>query len=553
MRSSLIRSWLMASAGVVALSAGPALAQQDGQCAQRLDQMERQLQQADVAEQRRADVQLVIDGARTLAETGDEQGCARVLAELETLMQTVAGAGQGQEQSVQSQQTAQGQQAGQNQQAGQQAQQASQPQSGGQAQQPAQDQGQQAAGQGQQTAEGEGEMTARLTIEQPQPQVTVHQQPPKVTVRIPKPIITIRMPPPEVSIQMPEPDVQVEVPEPDIRVSMAQPDLQVEGAETQASADQDQQIQANVEYQGAQQQKAQVDVQMEEPEIRFEQAEPQIDIAGGASQDQQPAGQQAAASGQQQAAAPTQQAAAQEPTPAEEIAGASDVPTPDHQVRQSIDEAQMALQQDDVETARGALEDAQQNIQQVADQTGDDAQLQVGQVEQSIQQALDALEQDDVDAAQQALEQAKVPMQQAMLEQPPEQRSQSGEHAETAVADSERQTSAAAGGEESGEAAESPLAQIPASDLLGSQVVNDQGDTVAEIVDIVKRSDDETVYAVLSVGGFLGIGAKDVAMPLDRLDVGADQDIVLSNATEEELQSMPAWQKDDPAYESFRQ
>jgi hypothetical protein len=84
-------------------------------------------------------------------------------------------------------------------------------------------------------------------------------------------------------------------------------------------------------------------------------------------------------------------------------------------------------------------------------------------------------------------------------------------------------------------------------------VVNDQGDTVAEIVDIVKRSDDETVYAVLSVGGFLGIGAKDVAMPLDRLDVGADQDIVLSNATEEELQSMPAWQKDDPAYESFRQ
>jgi hypothetical protein len=35
--------------------------------------------------------------------------------------------------------------------------------------------------------------------------------------------------------------------------------------------------------------------------------------------------------------------------------------------------------------------------------------------------------------------------------------------------------------------------------------------------------------------------------------VGADQDVVLSNATEEELQSMPAWQKDDPAYESFRQ
>src|SRR5918996_4301043 len=93
MRSSLLRSWLMASAGAVALVAGPAWAQQDSECARQLDQMQDELQQADVAPERRSDVQLVIDGARTLAETGDEQGCERVLAELDRLMQTVTATG----------------------------------------------------------------------------------------------------------------------------------------------------------------------------------------------------------------------------------------------------------------------------------------------------------------------------------------------------------------------------------------------------------------------------------------------------------------------------
>ena len=83
-------------------------------------------------------------------------------------------------------------------------------------------------------------------------------------------------------------------------------------------------------------------------------------------------------------------------------------------------------------------------------------------------------------------------------------------------------------------------------------MVNAEGDTVAEIVDMVKRQDGDEVFAVLSVGGFLGLGEKEVAMPLDRFDVGADQAIVLSNATEEELKSMPDWE-DDGTFESVSQ
>ena len=268
----------------------------------------------------------------------------------------------------------------------------------------------------------------------------------------------------------------------------------------------------------------------------------------------------------------------------------------------------MALQQDDVETARGVLEDAQENIQQVSEQAGDKAQPELGEVDQSIQQALDALAQDDLEAAQQALEDAKVPMQRAMLEpagqrpsgqqpagqqpastaqpatataaggqpadqqpemaaqQPADREPATTAQPETATAagsqpatqepatTAEPEIAAAEGSEQpaSATADASPLAEIPASELLGQEVVNDQGDTVAEIVDMVKRPDSDEVFAVLSVGGFLGLGEKEVAMPLDRFDVGADQEIVLSNATEEELKNMPDWE-DDGTFESVSQ
>ena len=49
---------------------------------------------------------------------------------------------------------------------------------------------------------------------------------------------------------------------------------------------------------------------------------------------------------------------------------------------------------------------------------------------------------------------------------------------------------------------------MPASDVIGADVVNADGDTVADITDLVKRTGEDQLYAVLSVGGFLGIGDK---------------------------------------------
>ena len=44
---------------------------------------------------------------------------------------------------------------------------------------------------------------------------------------------------------------------------------------------------------------------------------------------------------------------------------------------------------------------------------------------------------------------------------------------------------------------------------------------------------------MVSVGGFLGIGDKDVAVPLNDLQLGEDEAYLMSAATEDQLKQMP--------------
>jgi putative membrane protein len=81
---------------------------------------------------------------------------------------------------------------------------------------------------------------------------------------------------------------------------------------------------------------------------------------------------------------------------------------------------------------------------------------------------------------------------------------------------------------------------VSIGEMLGGPVVNENGDEVGEIQDVVVK--DKTYYAVLSVGGFLGLGDKDVAIPLDDLKLGEDEAFLMSAQTEEQLEEMPAYE-----------
>jgi hypothetical protein len=92
-------------------------------------------------------------------------------------------------------------------------------------------------------------------------------------------------------------------------------------------------------------------------------------------------------------------------------------------------------------------------------------------------------------------------------------------------------------------AVDSPLAAMPASDVIGADVVNADGNTVADVVDLVKRSGEDQLYAVLSVGGFLGIGDKEVVVPVSELDVTPDGQILMASASQEQLKNMPQYEE----------
>lgn len=84
---------------------------------------------------------------------------------------------------------------------------------------------------------------------------------------------------------------------------------------------------------------------------------------------------------------------------------------------------------------------------------------------------------------------------------------------------------------------------LRASKVVGSTVYNDHDQKIGSIDDLVIGS-DHSLHAVLSVGGFLGMGGKMVSVPFDKLQFGntkasSDNRVVLPGSTKDELTSMP--------------
>ncbi len=78
-------------------------------------------------------------------------------------------------------------------------------------------------------------------------------------------------------------------------------------------------------------------------------------------------------------------------------------------------------------------------------------------------------------------------------------------------------------------------------EVIGAEVRNVRDEEVGAIADLVMDQDQKLVGVVLSVGGFLGIGDKWVAVPVDEITFpSGDQPARLRVAvTEEQLQNAP--------------
>jgi len=76
------------------------------------------------------------------------------------------------------------------------------------------------------------------------------------------------------------------------------------------------------------------------------------------------------------------------------------------------------------------------------------------------------------------------------------------------------------------------------SKVVGSTVYNEANQTVGTIDDLIVTPKETVPFAVLSVGGFLGMGTKYVVVPFNSLEV-RDKRMVLPGATKDSLKSLP--------------
>lgn len=83
-----------------------------------------------------------------------------------------------------------------------------------------------------------------------------------------------------------------------------------------------------------------------------------------------------------------------------------------------------------------------------------------------------------------------------------------------------------------------------ASSIVGMKVKNQQDETLGTIEDLVVDLETGRIsYAVLGVGGFLGIGEKFIAVPPSALSVGSDEKTLVLNADKAKIQAATGFVK----------
>ena len=87
---------------------------------------------------------------------------------------------------------------------------------------------------------------------------------------------------------------------------------------------------------------------------------------------------------------------------------------------------------------------------------------------------------------------------------------------------------------------------MSATTMIGDEVVNPAGEDLGEMVEIMIDLDNgQVAYAVLSFGGFLGLGDKLFAVPWRALELDTENEVFVLDVDQEMLKNAPGFDKDD--------
>ncbi len=87
---------------------------------------------------------------------------------------------------------------------------------------------------------------------------------------------------------------------------------------------------------------------------------------------------------------------------------------------------------------------------------------------------------------------------------------------------------------------------VLATSFIGSSVFTASNENIGDINDLIFDEKGSIQAVIIGVGGFLGMGEKDVAMPLDKITVTRDETNAIKltvQASREDLDKAPAFDK----------
>lgn len=87
---------------------------------------------------------------------------------------------------------------------------------------------------------------------------------------------------------------------------------------------------------------------------------------------------------------------------------------------------------------------------------------------------------------------------------------------------------------------------LSSTSIVGTKVMNHQDEDLGKIEDLmIDLSAGRVAYAVVSFGGFLGMGDKLFAVPFSALTCDCEKEVMRLDANKEKLEKAPGFDKDD--------
>ncbi len=87
-----------------------------------------------------------------------------------------------------------------------------------------------------------------------------------------------------------------------------------------------------------------------------------------------------------------------------------------------------------------------------------------------------------------------------------------------------------------------PMGTVLATELQGEPVENSAGEDLATLDDFVVDEEGRIVGAVVSFGGFLGMGEKSVLLPWEELTIDGNDGSVMLSMSAEQIEALPEFE-----------